>query len=103
MMWTPTSSACRMLSTSRGLAHSSSSFGSWASAASASVISGIGSRPVSAIRPAKTETTWPGPPSDAAATASTWAVVISAVTLRCTPSADSSRITLVAGHALRCW
>ena len=64
---------------------------------------GIGSRPVSAIRPAKTETTWPGPPCEAAATVSTWATVISAVTLRWTPSAESSRITSSLEHALRCW
>ena len=57
MMWQPISSPWKMLSTSRGLAHSNSAFGRGLRIFSASAISGTGSRPVSAMRPANTETT----------------------------------------------
>ena len=57
MMWQPQASAWTTLSTSRGLAQSSSAFGSgFRIAATDSVISGTGSTPVSAMRPANTET-----------------------------------------------
>ena len=56
MMWQPTSSAWKMFSSSRGLAQSSSAFGFAAQICAASRMSGTGSTPVSAMRPAKTET-----------------------------------------------
>ena len=54
---------------------------------------GTGSRPVSAIRPANTEMMASGPPARAPAAVSTWRTVMSAVTLRCTPSSASVRTT----------
>ena len=45
---------------------------------------------MSAIRPAKTDTTAPGLSTRASATVRTWSRVRMAVTLRCSPSADRS-------------
>ena len=63
MMWQPIESAWTMFSTSRGLAQISSTCGRRARSSSADAIIGTGSRPVSAMRPAKTETYPPGPPA----------------------------------------
>ena len=59
--WQPIASAWTTLSSSRGLAQISSSCGYGFSTSSASLMIGIGSRPESAMRPAKTETNPPGP------------------------------------------
>ena len=56
-MWQPLCSAWKMLSTSRTLAQSNSALGWSARIARLARITGIGSTPVSAMRPAKTETT----------------------------------------------
>ena len=71
MMWQPTESAWRRLSTSRGLAHSSSLRGIVGEDLAAAAISGTGSRPVSAIRPANTETMAAHVPASASWTVST--------------------------------
>ena len=64
---------------------------------------GIGSRPVSAIRPAKTEMTDGGPPASSLATiSSTWASVRSAVTLSLTPRLASLPIS-AAELSCGCW
>ena len=55
MMWQPIASAWTTLSSSRGLAQISSARGAARMISSASRMIGTGSRPVSAIRPAKTE------------------------------------------------
>ena len=52
---------------------------------------GIGSRPVSAMRPANTETYAAAPGARHSITSSTCATVMSAVTLTFTPSATSRR------------
>ena len=57
MMWQPMASAWKMFSSSRGLAQISSALGPVAQQlARAAAMSGTGSRPVSAMRPANTET-----------------------------------------------
>ena len=54
-------------------------------------ISGTGSTPASAMRPAKTETNEGAPSLTAVAISSTWASVNSAVTFTLTPYSESSR------------
>ena len=54
----------------------------------AAAIIGTGSRPVSAMRPANTDTTVAAPPLTARHTSRTWASVIRAVTLSFTPDFD---------------
>ena len=54
-MWQPIASAWTTLSSSRGLAQISSARGAARMISSDSRMIGTGSRPVSAIRPAKTE------------------------------------------------
>src|SRR5436305_599900 len=56
MMWQPMASAWMMFSSSRGLAQISSDRGAAFRISTHSDMIGTGSRPVSAIRPAKTET-----------------------------------------------
>ena len=104
MMSQPTSAAWTMLSSSRGLAHSSSIRRPAArQMLSASRISGIGSRPVSAMRPANTETTDGAPPSSARATSRTCSSVQIAVTFSFTPAPASSRDQLGASARAWCW
>ena len=63
-------------------------------------MSGTGSRPVSAMRPANTDTTDGAPPSSACATSRTWSSVQMAVTFSFTPAADSSLISARADSRL---
>ena len=86
MMWQPIASAWKMLSSSRGLAQISSTFGYGRSSSTAAAMSGTGSRPVSAMRPAKTETQAGAPPASAAPTSRTWSSVSIAVTFTLTPA-----------------
>ena len=65
-MWQPIASAWTTLSSSRGLAQISSARGAARMISSASRMIGIGSRPVSAIRPAKTEMQLGAPSATAA-------------------------------------
>ena len=64
---------------------------------------GMGSRPVSAIRPANTETNAGGPPASVATVRSTCATVISAVTLSFTPVAGKALLQLGASSRPACW
>src|SRR3546814_3506163 len=90
MMWQPIASAWTMFSSSRGLAHSSSAFGRDRRMSRHWVITGIGSRPVSAMRPANTDTIAGVGGSRASATAATWAGGMSAVTFTTTPALDKA-------------
>ena len=72
MTWQPIASAWTTFRTSRGLAQISSRCGCGARRSSASVMIGIGSRPVSAMRPANTETKPAGPSASQLAASSTW-------------------------------
>src|SRR5262249_21418366 len=89
--WQPISSACTTLSISRGLAQISSRLGCGAIISSARHISGTGSRPVSARRPAKTEMNLDEPAASHSAAQATWSSVSSAVTFRWMPSAARRR------------
>lgn len=91
MMSQPIASAWHTFNTSRGLAHSNSTSGLVLVSSNASDISGTGSRPVSAIRPAKTDTTAPGVVSSARTTVLTCGSDRMAVTFNRRPSAESSR------------
>src|SRR6266536_1783011 len=93
MIWQPTSSAWKMLRSSRGLAHSNSALGRFASASRHSRMCGIGSIPVSAMRPANTETIAGVSRLSVSATSATCAMVMTAVTLSKIPSRDIRRMT----------
>ena len=84
----PIASAWTTFRISRGLAQISSTCGYGASSSSAAAMIGIGSRPESAMRPAKTETKRAWPSGEPARGVSTCASVISAVTFTLTPSAE---------------
>src|SRR3546814_12172352 len=90
MMWQPIASAWTMFSSSRGLAHSSSAFGRDRRMSRHWVITGIGSRPVSEMRPAHTDTIAGVDGLRASATAATWAGVMIAVTITTTPGLDNT-------------
>jgi hypothetical protein len=82
-----------MFKTSRGLAQMSSSPGKAERISTDAAMSGIGSTPASAIRPAKTETKLDAASAKASATVRTCRVVINAVTFSLRPSATRSRIS----------
>src|SRR5579863_6374037 len=88
-----------MFSTSRGLAQITSVAGDVAARyRTLSATIGIGSRPVSAIRPAKIDTSDGAPPESAAADAATCRTVKTAVTLIRTPSWDKRRVRSAVGR-----
>ena len=91
MMWQPTASAWKTFSSSRGLAQISSAWGRACNSSTARFISGTGSRPVSAIRPAKTETNAPTSSARLSTTRATCSSVRIAVTFSFTPAAESRR------------
>ena len=105
MMWQRIWSAWTTLSSSRGLAQMISMFRCGATTSSAAFITGSGSVPVSAMRPAKTEMMDCGPPASARAMVCTWAIVRMAVAFTFTPrpasratsGAESSPRVLVTG------
>src|SRR5712692_7656421 len=80
-----------MLNTSRGLAHSSRALGFPESALAERRMIGTGSLPVSAIRPANTDTIAGTEGDKTSATLITCCSVISAVTLTLTPAATNAR------------
>ncbi len=93
MMWQPTASAWNTLSSSRGLAQISSAFGFAFMICTDFCMIGIGSTPVSAMRPANTEMIAGVFASSRAVMRSTWSSVMTAVTLRATPAFDKRSIT----------
>ena len=97
MTWQPTASAWNTFSNSRGLAQISSAFGRPRSSSTERVMTGTGSTPVSAIRPANKDT------NDATVGESTFAIsatcdsVRMAVTFNCTPAFASRDTSGAAG------
>src|SRR5271157_463605 len=98
MMSTPISSAWTTLSNSRGLAQSSSICSSMARQIDrAAFMCGTGSRPASAIRPAKTDTIEGSPRRRAWHASHTCSSVKTAVTFTLTPRRERSPITSLSG------
>ena len=93
MIAQPDSCAWKMFSTSRVLAQSSSALGWPYNRAPHARSNGIGSTPVSAMRPAKTETTDGTAGFSASATSATCVSVSRAVTFNFTPAWPSSRMS----------